>query len=207
MSRHETYPWSALIAVGDYFVVPYDLKPYSYMTRLVSQRNWRNNTVGDSPKYACAKIESGTIIFVAEVGGRAPFSNFQTDNGIFGYAESMNNVPAVSIGLSEIGKFKHPVRTQSQRVAMLSLEQKTANLPWWFNPQTGLMVANPSVMTEADIQKYLIEKEPLPDENDPYPEYYNLDDSFMRRDPSDEEDEDFGEHPTFENEDEYGHSE
>jgi hypothetical protein len=41
--RPESYPWSMLTQVGDFFLGSEDVKPYSYVTAYVSQRNHRLN--------------------------------------------------------------------------------------------------------------------------------------------------------------------
>lgn len=41
MSRPEMYPWSLLTVPGDYFIVSDAVKPYPYISAMVSQRNYR----------------------------------------------------------------------------------------------------------------------------------------------------------------------
>lgn len=193
MSRAEVYPWSLLTEVGDYFVVPYDFKPYQYMSMMTSQRNYK---MKGRVRYACEKTTMGSIVLVAEVNEEVPPHDLEFPHGIICCYSKASAPSTVNDRTQTLGsRPKSPDRTQSQRVANMSMDMKLANLPWWRDERTGKMIGNPRIMTQEDTTKYLIKQEKYPDPNIPYPDYYRLDENLMQYEVNDDEDEDFGEHP------------
>lgn len=193
MARAEIYPWSLLTEVGDYFVVPYSFKAYQYMSALVSQRNYRLRGV---IKYACEKTTAGSIVMVVEVESETPAHEFVTPEGIMCLTSRQLGSAIVKDRTLDLGTKPHaPKRTQRQIVDMMSVDVRTQNLPWWHDSRTGKVVGNPKVMTQEDVERYLVRREPFPGPDVPYPDYYRLDENLMRRPEEADEEEDFGEHP------------
>lgn len=182
--RPETYPWTSLTEVGDFFVVSETVRPYSYVSAYVSQRNHRLN---GEMIYACKKIPGGTHVSLAYREGWDPkvLDEF-TPNVWVGRAGAGGSAPK---GIVEIAEEVRAKETQEKRVARLSLEHKMENLPWWWDK--GKPLLNSRVLTESDRRKYGVGKQPVPGPNEPYPSYYNLDENFIRHV---DEDEDSGEY-------------
>lgn len=140
--------------VGEYFVVPSDVKPFPYMRQIVANRN---ALMDGQFKYVCAKVSEGTVVFLAQVGDeKVPYE--EEHDGMF---YSGSRAP-----LTE-GEM-----TLSQRVAAMSLEEKLEILPWWHDSRSGKVVVNAQVMTREDVDKYMLGGVPYPGPNDPYPDHY-----------------------------------
>lgn len=182
MSRAEIYPWSLLTEVGDYFCVPESFKPYSYMSLLVSQKNYRMKGI---TKYTCEKTSYGTIVMLAQIGDEIPPYEFQSEEGILSISSrkvGLQPPSRLTVGDAPV----RPKRTQVQMISMMPPAKRNANLPWWYDAE-GNFVTNPGVITEEDENKYVILGETPPGPEDPYPEYYGLDENLERRTKSMEE--------------------
>lgn len=175
------YPWSLLTEVGDYFAVPQELKPFTYMSMLVSQRNYRGGT---GVRLAATKTTYGTIVMVTQVREEKPPFEYLSPEGIMSitgkqHVRSQDHTTPVG-ERARVAK-----RTISQIVALMPIEQREANLPWWYN-QKGQLIFNPKVATEADLEKWY-NKEKMPGPDVPYPDYYKLDENLIRHEEPDEE--------------------
>lgn len=176
MSRAELYPWSLLTEVGDYFAVPSTFKPHQYMSQLVAQRNYK---AGHGVKLTACKTSYGTIVFVAQVGDEKPPYEFLTPEGIMAVTsrDHLLRYQTESTPLGE--RAVRPKRTVSQIVEAMSWEMRTENLPWWYDNK-GQLVFNAKIATEEDTDKWY-RREKMPGKDDPYPEYYNLDENLTRK--------------------------
>jgi hypothetical protein len=182
MARTEMYPWSLLTEVGDYFCVPDSFKPHSYMSLLVSQRNYRMKGIA---KYACEKTSYGSIVIMAQVGEELPPYEFVSAEGILSIsarAVGIDKTHKISIGDAPV----LPKRTQQKLIDMMSPEMKQRNLPWWFDSRSEKWVTNPAVIKPTDVDKYILGGQPFPSAEDPYPEYYNLDEDLQIKETIDE---------------------
>lgn len=178
MSRTEVYPWSLLTEVGDYFAVPDTVKPYSYMSQLIAQRNYR---AGKGLKLTTVKTTYGTIVLVAQIGDELPPFEFRTPEGILAVT-SRENVKRSQDHNTPLGERPtRPVRSQREIVAAMTTDMKIANLPWWYDGK-GTLVFNPKVATPEDLDRWY-NKQKMPGPDDPYPDYYNLDE-YMQIKPS-----------------------
>ena len=179
MSRVEIYPWSTLTEVGDYFAVTTELRPdaQSFMYATVAQRNsYRRGLM----KYACSKTTYGCIVMLVQVGDEVPDHDYSPAPGILARVEGK---PATGVPmkprLPALGN-RPPVKelSQSEKVARMTRESKNANLPWWY--EGGKLLWNPAVpKRKEDVEAYIGQKFAFgPD--DPYPEFYNLDNNLTR---------------------------
>lgn len=176
MSRAEMYPWSSLHRVGDFFIVPYSIKPHSYVSMMVNQRNYRMKENGPH-RWCSFKAQFGTIVFLAEIIGQVPEHDFATPDGVLGFNSDAKPAPPGA-----------PPLTLFQKVAKLNLAEKQMNLPWWFSD--GQLIFNPQVATSEDLDKWY-HKVLRVTPDTPYPDYYHLDENLIRRPPApDSEDED-----------------
>lgn len=181
MSRNEMYPWSTLERVGDYFIVLHEFKPYEHMNATISIRN--RNMQGRI-KYSCTKTTYGCIVMVAQVLDHLPEHEVEIVPGL--YARTTNVGPSpVTLGN------KPPVRelTQAERVAQMSASVRVANLPWWHDPKTGMLVVSSTLLQEPEASLWY-KKQFNPKPNDPYPAHYHLDQNLMRRNPVEQTEED-----------------
>lgn len=200
MSRAGIYPWDMLQEVGDYFAVPETFKPYAYMSALVSQRNYKEK---GNRRYSCERTTYGSIVLLAQIREEIPDFDFCSDHGIMTMSvrEMVGKPKDLATPLGD--RIKAPERTQEQIVAGMSQQVKEANLPWWRDPKGGGVIVNQRVATKKDIERW-IRKEWVPNPEAPYPDYYNLDENLMKKNQErlifdDEvEDEDFGDHPSLE---------
>lgn len=200
MSRAEIYPWSLLTEVGDYFTVPEAFKPNSYVSAMVSQRNYRLQGL---KRFVAAKTSYGTIVMLCQINEEMPPYEFMTPDGVTGSTSRQQLIMDAQVQDSELPMSNRPIRvkrTQSQIVAQMALQVKQENLPWWHDPRTGKLVTNPKLMQEPETSLWL-KNQFAPGPDDPYPEHYNLGPDMMRRSREDmlsdvdDEEEDFGEHP------------
>lgn len=179
MSRSEFYPWSLLLEVGDYFIVPESVKPHSYMSQLVAQRNYRG---GKEVKLSSVKTTHGTLVIVVQVGEEMPPYEFVTPEGIYA-STSRQHLIRTQAPDTPLGD--RPVRakkTVSQLVEAMTQDQRIANLPWWYDKK-GTLVFNPKVATPEDLDKWY-NKQKMPGPDQPYPDYYHLDENLIRREPT-----------------------
>lgn len=184
MSRSEIYPWSLLVEVGDYFAVPTEMKPFSYMSALVSQRNYKNTKI----KFSATRTTYGTIVMVAQVGEEPPPYDYKSADGIMAI-EGKRKLRSQDHNTPLGDRPNMPPRSVKQIVASMSPETREANLPWWTDPRTGKLVFNSKVATPEDLEKWY-RGEKLPEH---YPDYYDLDSSLIKRTPEaeEEQEEDF----------------
>lgn len=185
--RPETYPWSALTEVGDFFVVSETVKPYSYVAAYVSQRNHR---LDGEMIYSCRKIPGGTYVSLAYYQGWDPriLEEFGESVWVGRPVGGGDSAPGPK-GIEEIAAEVAARETQEKKIRRLSQEHKLTNLPWWW--EDGKPMLNSRVMTQKDTEKYVLGRQPVPGPNEPYPAHYNLDENFVRRV---EEDVDSGEY-------------
>lgn len=194
MSRAEIYPWSMLEAVGDYFVVPEDFKPFQYISRIVSQQMYKN---GKTYRYSCTKTTYGSIVMLVQVGEDLPAYEYATDDGVL--VCRMGVAKTIQPEFGDRPKVKH--MSQEEKIARMSHAMRQANLPWWTDPKTDQPVLNTKLLLPADIEKYVRNRERIPGNNIPYPADYQLDQNLIRyteaalSELDDEEEEDFGEPP------------
>lgn len=196
--RPELYPWSLLVEVGDFFIISESLKPYSYVSAYVSQRNHR---LDGEMIYSCKKIPGGTYVSLAYYEGWDPGTLEEFGEDVW-VGKAGGGGPAPK-GIVEVVEEKRQMRaaaererkaaeardTQEKRIARLSRQHKIENLPWWW--ENGKPVLNSRVMTHADTEKYVLGRKTVPGPNEPYPAHYRLDENFVRHA---EEDEDSGEY-------------
>lgn len=175
MSRTEIYPWSLLTEVGDYFAVPEKVKPFAYMSALVAQRNYRT---ASSVRLSANKTTYGTIVMVVQIQDREPPYEYLSPEGIMAITGKQHVASAIRGDLGERPVMRK--RTVSEIVKQMSVEVKEANLPWWYDPKTNNLVFNPKVATPEDLEKWY-SKQKMPGPNDPYPEYYHLDENLIRK--------------------------
>lgn len=178
MGRSETYPWSLLTEVGDYFCVMTETKPFSYMSMLVSQRNYRFK----DRKFSCVKTSYGSIVLLAQLLDETPPYEFNHE-GILCSTSRQHLIRSHVHAPDPAAPGERPVappRTQQQIVAMMSPEQREYNLPWWKDPKTGQLLFNGKVATMADAEKW-VSKTWRPDPDAPYPDYYHLDENLQRK--------------------------
>lgn len=179
MSRVEIYPWSTLTEVGDYFAVTTELRPdaQSFMYATVAQRNsYRKGLM----KYACSKTTYGCIVMLVQVGEDVPDYDYSPAPGILARAEGQAAVPALITQRPDNLGLRPPVRelSQAEKIERMTRETKLANLPWWF--EDGKLLWNPGVpKRKEDVEAYVAQKFAF-GANDPYPEFYNLDENFVR---------------------------
>lgn len=194
MARDEIYPWSTLRNVGDYFIVETKVRPYSYVSQLVSQRNYRVK----SQKLSYTKTDYGTIVMLAEIPGEYPPIGYEYTLGVY-TGPIMERVFEVEKEAEAPGARPLPrVLTMKERVARMSVEEKNANLPWWYDPKNNQLLVNTRLIKEPESTMWM-EKRFTPNVNDPYPEHYNLDDDLkIKRDEEQEdEEEDWGDTGLF----------
>lgn len=176
MSRTEIYPWAMLTEVGDYFAVPTSFKPYSYMSMLVAQRNYK--TVSGQ-KLTTHKTTYGTIVMLAQVRDELPPYEFLSAEGIMSITDKRYLMKLAREPHDPTGeKPTRPVRTVSQMVNVMTLEAKQANLPWWY--EKGKLVFNPRVATKEDLDAW-VSKQKTFNKDAPYPDYYHLDEDLTRK--------------------------
>jgi hypothetical protein len=172
------YPWSMLTEVGDYFAVPAEFKHFAYVSALVAQRNYRT---ASKVRYSATKTSYGTIVMVAQVGEEKPPFEYLSPEGIMSVtsrAAIRAQGPHTALGeRATVAK-----RTVSQIVGQMSVEQKEANLPWWYDKK-GQLVFNSKVATPADLERWY-NKEKMPGKDEPYPAYYDLDENLTKRERS-----------------------
>jgi hypothetical protein len=191
MSRAEMYPWSLLTEVGDYFAVPSTLKPFSYMSQLIAQRNYRGGT---GVRLTAVKTSYGTIILVSQVGEELPPYDFLSPEGIYS-VQSKQHVRSQGPGSPLGERPTAPKRKVSEIVARMSIDEKLHNLPWWYDDK-GTFVMNSKIAVKADHERWFT-KQPMPGKDVPYPDYYNLDENLHRKpdlvdDEPEIEDDEFG---------------
>lgn len=174
MSRAETYPWSMLTEVGDYFVVPESFKPFDYMRRLVAQTNYKGAT---NKRFMAMDTQAGTIVMLGEIKGETPPHEFISAEGILS-STSRGNLRA-QVQNPQLGHLntERPKRTQQQIIDNMHWEVRSANLPWWFDNK-GNLVANPKVIKEPEATKWY-KRELKVGPEDPYPEHYYLDENLL----------------------------
>lgn len=178
MSRFEMYPWSLMTEVGDYFAVPTEFKPFSYVSQLVTQRNYR---AGSRVKMTAVKVNYGTIVLVAQVLGELPPYEYKSPEGIMSISSKQRMRELLTSHGTPLGeRAVAPIRTVSQIVNAMSWEAKNANLPWWYDPKSHALVFNARVATAEDTDKWF-RKEPMPGKDEPYPEYYGLDENLTKK--------------------------
>lgn len=192
MSRTEIYPWSTLQEVGDYFVVTDDFKPsaHYFMNATVAQRNKHYK---DRAKYTCVKTTYGCIVMLVQKDDFLPPYDYEVVPGIFAVAKRFDHKAEQPLGNAPRGR----ELLMQEKIDMLPQQVKQANLPWWW--ENGKLLWNPAIPKRKEDVEAFINKTFKFGPNDPYPEFYDLGDDFRRREPvpSDDE-EDFGEHPIFE---------
>lgn len=181
MSRTELYPWSMLTEVGDYFVVPASFKPSGYVCQLVAQRNYKG---GYGIKLSATKLSYGTIVMVVQVRDEVAPHDYISPEGILSitgkqYLRSQDHTTPLG-ERPQVAK-----RTVSQIVALMPIEQREANLPWWYDKK-GQLIFNSKIATQADLERWY-NKEKMPGKDEPYPAYYNLDENLIKRDEPDDE--------------------
>lgn len=195
MSRIEMYPWSEMTEMGDYFIVPEDVKPYSYVSMMVTQRNYKMK----DRRFASAKTSLGTVVMVINVLAKEPVYDTINNAGVlirksgntarFMAAYDDRGEPLPRAGMEALeGKLGREM-TQEEKIAFMTPQERAENLPWWKDPQTNLAVFGKTI-TKADAEKYILRREPLPDVETPYPDYYNLDINLRVRMEEKPEDED-----------------
>lgn len=189
MAREEIYPWATLEHVGDYFAVMPDFRTYYHMNATVAQRN---KHYSGRMRYACVKTTYGCLVILAQVQDQLPPHDYEVVNGL--YAKSPTTEPGEGeIFSTSLGK--RPARrelTQEERIARIPRATRLDNLPWWWEGEK--FIWNVAVDRRAeDVEAYMSGKFKFGPE-DPYPEFYNLDENFIKRvEPGsvlDEEDED-----------------
>src|SRR6266511_623191 len=205
MSRNETYPWSLLTEVGDYFCVPSSFKPYQYVSMMVAQKNYR---LAGTLKYTTVKTTYGCIVLLCQVSDEEPAHEFVTPEGILASTSRRHLIAQAEAPSSSLGERPSvPKRTVSQITDAMHWTIREANLPWWFDPRTRKLVVNPKLIQEPESSLWM-SKEFNPDKDDPYPEHYHLDQDLMRKtrdqimaeeaeEAESEEEEDWGPPPTI----------
>lgn len=180
MSRPEMYPWSLLTVPGDYFIVSDAVKPYPYISAMVSQRNYR---LGGN-RYAVARCNEGAMVILTR-GDELPTPyDSELSPGIF-IKKAIQSKAQVNLDDGD-NPYKlrltpqEPKLSQMEIISRMTPEEKQANLPWWYDPKTGKTLINGKVMDEEDADKYVGRREKLPGPNDPYPKKYNLDENLRR---------------------------
>lgn len=181
MSRNELYPWSLLTEVGDYFVVPKEFKEHDYMSRLVSQKNYRR----EGPRrFISAKTSIGTIVMLAEIEGEVPPHEFVSAEGILSSTSRQHLLRTMPHDNPIGDKPQRAKRTQKEIVAMMSQEMRLQNLPWWFDPHNGKLLMNLRVAKDPELTAWQ-KNEFTPTPETPYPDHYNLDANLMVREEPD----------------------
>ena len=200
MSKAEMYPWSMLSEVGDYFIVPYHFKQHSYVSMLISQRNYK---CVDSKKYSASKTHHGTIVMVIEFNKELPAYEFKTEQGILC---SSSRKFAQSLEAQSLPVGERPQTSQRRlvdRVAVMSVDERNSNLPWWYDPKNGKLLWNGKVADEADTARYMGGWHPPTDFE--YIEKYGLDyhlNKKVQHEGDQDEEEDYGDHPIIGDDDE-----
>lgn len=181
--------------VGDYFCVPSEFKPYTYMSMLISQKNYRDTT----RRFVCSKTSYGSIVLLAQVNDEIPPYEFASSEGILSIS-SRKNVQLAQAPDTPLGE--RPVvakRTQQQIMDMMSHEMKLANLPWWWEKGTFRWNGEYRNKRPEDSEAFVKNnRKHFGGPNTPYPEFYNLDENLIKRPVVDEEEEeDWGPDPIF----------
>jgi hypothetical protein len=166
MAAPEIYPWSQLQNVGDFFIVLDHFKKFPYISMMISQRNYK---MKGEIRYSATRLTYGTLVAVVQYGVEE----------MRGY-EYSPGVLLPRTGVEVVNSIKE--MSQSEKIQHMSIDDRMANLPWWENPKIpGTMLMNVRVMTQGDIQKYMMKRQPHPLPDDPYPDYYDLDDNLRKR--------------------------
>lgn len=192
MARQETYPWSRLNRVGDYFVVPETMQPHSYMSRYIAQKNAREKAT-TKREYGWHKIPEGTIVFLIRQNDEAPDYTVRTIEGILINSKPKSETPA------PVEDMERPL-TLKEKVNRLTHEEKLAHLPWWF--VDGKLVTNPKIIQDEDA-KLFMRGELRVTQSTPYPDRYNLGPDMRKIsreelwESEEEEEEDWGPDPIF----------
>lgn len=165
-----------LVEVGDYFCVPEEFKPFSYMGRLVSQRNSKMK----DRKFSATRTNYGTIVMLAQVGEEIPPHEYVSPDGILSSTSRSDREPSTA------------KLTQQQIINRMTPAVREANLPWWFDPQNGRLLVNPKICRDPELELWHNNKfSPKPE--DPYPAQYRLDENLLIRpleDPMDDDEDD-----------------
>lgn len=195
MSAPSVYPWHTLQRVGDYFIITNEWKggnTYAFMNATVAQRN---SYFKGKMKYACVKTTYGCIVFLAQTSDNLPEYDYEPYPNIYAVAVNIGRDPDVE----PLGNRPYARElTQQEKVERMSPEMRRANLPWWY--EYGKLVWNPLIpKRQVDVDAFFASNFTFgPD--DPYPEFYALDDALMRTDDSPQEgdeEEDWGDEGVF----------
>jgi len=195
LSRQEVYPWATLVKVGDYFFVTDDFKAnaHYFMNATVAQRNKHHK---GRAKYTCVKTTYGCIVMLVQVADNVPPYDYEVVQGIYASAAAFDHTAEQLLG----NKPKARELTHAEKVARLPLEVKQANLPWWY--EGSKLLWNPNIQKRKEDQEAWFARSFPFGPNDPYPEFYNLDENFRTRLPEtdelDEGPEDWGDESAFE---------
>lgn len=198
MSREEVYPWATLTQVGDYFLVTEEFRPncHYFMNATVAQRN---KYYKGRAKYTCVKTTYGCIVMLVQVGEDMPGYDYAVMGGVFASAKRFDHTATQPLG----NRPKARELSQYEKIQRMSQPGRVDNLPWWYDGGK-LVWNNNGAKRPEDLDAWLNNRFPF-GPNDPYPEFYMLDENLIKRaepvldnDPVDEdEDEDFGGEPIY----------
>jgi len=146
-------------------------------------------------------VENGdttTVLLILRVGELPPYE-FTNEYGIMAMLSRRDTVRSARAGEQTTALGVRPLapkRTQSQIIAIMSPEERQANLPWWHDPKNGQLLVNTRLIKDPEALMFH-ENKFRPNPETPYPSHYNLDDNLRlktREQQFDEEDEeDYGE--------------
>jgi hypothetical protein len=177
MARTEIYPWTTLESVGDYFFVLSEFRDYYHMNATVAQRN---KHYSGRMKYACVRTTYGSLIVLAQVHSDTPTHDYEVVEGV--YAKSAATEPGEGDVRTQVLGKRPEVRrqlTQQERISRMPRGVRLANLPWWWEGTD--FVWNVGVRRRPeDVESYMSGNFKF-GPNDPYPEFYRLDENFVRR--------------------------
>lgn len=182
--KQTSYPWHMLRYVGDHFLVMHSAKPHSYVSLMVAQRNYRSRLIQNRKKFATFNVGNATLVLLIR-------TNEEDVIGLFHGAEPYS--PGVFVrSYEQIGESRpNAKRSQNTIIALMTLEERLARLPWWHDPGSREPVLNVHVMKPHHIKMYIEDREPIPDNNTPYPPEYGLDAKLNTDDDNEFSPEDF----------------